>query len=366
MKTLSVLLKPASSACNMNCAYCFYKDEAENRQKAFTGLMSLETAEIIIQKAVQAAENEISFMFQGGEPTLAGLDFYKAFIDMEQKYSRPGLSFHNAIQTNGLEITEEWADFFKNNSFLVGLSLDGNSELHNRYRKTKNGDDTFNKVMKAASLLDKYKIEYNVLCVLTEANARNIEKIYHFFSKKNFGYLQFIPCLEPLNAERGKSEYALSIDKYGDYLIRIFRLWFNDLRKGKYVSIRHIDNFLRLVKGLPPECCSMSGRCSIQFVIEGDGTVYPCDFYALDEYKIGNILCDNFTEICASPFSHSFVEESALLPEDCRTCPIVSVCRNGCKRDRTTENKNYYCEAYKRFFDECGKELIAASNILIR
>lgn len=183
MPHVSVLLKPASSACNMNCKYCFYKDEANCRETAFCGMMSLSDAEEIIKSAAEYASGSCTFLFQGGEPTLAGLDFYKGFAEIEKKYAKKGLIFHHSIQTNGLLIDDDWAKFFKKNNYLVGLSLDGPAQINDLNRVDVSGKGTFNRVMKAADILDRHKAAYNVLSVVTGKNARSAEKIYNFFEK---------------------------------------------------------------------------------------------------------------------------------------------------------------------------------------
>ena len=203
MPAVNVLIKPASSACNMACAYCFYRDVAEHREHAFEGMLSLERMEQVIAAAMEYAEGICSFAFQGGEPTLAGLEFYRSVVELQKKYARPGVRIHNAIQTNGYCIDEAWAAFLAENHFLVGLSLDGPAELHNLNRKDRAGKGTFNRVMHAAKLFDRYHVEYNILCVVTGKNARSIGQIYHFYQKQGFHWLQFIPCLEPLDSQRG-------------------------------------------------------------------------------------------------------------------------------------------------------------------
>ena len=232
MPPISLLIKPASSACNMGCGYCFYNAIAKNRQNAFEGMMNLDTLEIIVKEALETAEGFCSFAFQGGEPTLRGLDFYKSLIEMVKKYNNKKLSVHYSIQTNGILIDHEWADFLAENNFLVGLSLDGPEEIHNINRRMQNGDESFNKVIKAARILTNHKVDFNILCVVTGRGARRIEKTYNFFKKQGFKYLQFIPCLEPLEIKRGTTDFYLSVKDFETYLITIFDLWYNDFIKG--------------------------------------------------------------------------------------------------------------------------------------
>ena len=276
MPAVNVLIKPASSACNMRCSYCFYRDVSNHREHAFEGMLSLDAMERVIAAAMEYAEGICSFAFQGGEPTLAGLDFFREVLLLQKKHQRPGVEIHNAIQTNGLNLDEEWARFLAENHILVGLSLDGPAEIHDLNRKDAEGRGTWSRIMRTVRLFNRYGVAYNILCVVTGRNARSIQKIYNFYRKQGFRWLQFIPCLEPLGEERGNQLYSLTCEEYGEYLIRLFDLWFQDLKSGCYISIRHLDNWLAILMGRQPEACNMTGRCSVQFVVEGDGGVYPC------------------------------------------------------------------------------------------
>ncbi len=366
MPPISVLVKPASSACNMCCKYCFYEDEAANRVVGFRGMMSLETAEDLIKSAAEFAEGNCNFMFQGGEPTLAGLGFYRSFIELERKYERRDLVFTHSIQTNGYALDEEWVRFFKDNNFFVGISLDGNCDLHDLNRMSKNGNGSFNRVMKSISLLKKHGVEFNILSVVTSRAARSAEKTYNFFKKQGLCNLQFIDCLDPLDGERG-----LSADngEYAAFLTKIFRLWLEDFKKGECISVRHLDNWLGIILGYPPEACNMCGRCSIQFVVEGDGGVYPCDFYALDEYLLGKTGEISFEQMINSGTAKSFIEKSSAVPEECRACRWYPLCRNGCRRERELMpdlscGKTRRCSAYKRFFEENERELAYVAQLI--
>lgn len=371
MPPVNVLIKPASSACNMACSYCFYRDVSDHRAHVFEGMLSPEQMEKTIAAAMEFADGSCTFAFQGGEPTLAGLDFYRQVIQLQRKLCKPGVQIFNSIQTNGFCIDEEWARFLSENRFLVGLSLDGPAMLHNRNRVDHHGAGTFERVMHAAALFDRYQVEYNILCVVTGENARNIGEIYRFFREHSFDYLQFIPCLEPMDQERGKEAYHLSVEDYGEFLLRIFDLWFDDLKRGHYVSIRHIDNWLSILLGGRPEACTMNGICSIQFVVEGDGSVYPCDFYVTDRWKLGNVQTDSFAQMAQSTNAREFILSSTVVPDSCRACTIAALCRNGCRRDRLLirpdiPGQNYYCKAYLRFFTERKQQLLEACSRILR
>ncbi len=326
------------------------------------GMPDCDTTETLVKKALGHAGGSCSFMFQGGEPTLAGLDYFRNFVALEKKYSRAGLKIYNSIQTNGMLIDDEWAEFLSENGFLTGLSLDGNAELNDMNRVFPDGAGTFNKVIKAAKTLEKHSAPFNVLCVVTAQSARKAEKLYNFFKNSGFRYIQFIPCLEPLSSPRGDAAYALTPEAYGNFLIRIFDLWQADIKTGNAVSIRYFDNLINMLRGGMPEACGMTGRCCIQYVVEGDGTVYPCDFYALDGRELGNIKTDAFGDMAASQNAKRFIEESLNVPDECKKCKWYALCRNGCKRDRLYTDGgygiNYYCRAYRMFFDKRISDLV--------
>lgn len=364
MPPISVLIKPASSACNMNCSYCFYKDVASNRDCFSRGILSTDTAEQIIKRAFEFASGSCSFLFQGGEPTLAGLDFFKDIIEIEKKYSHRGIKVYNALQTNGFLIDDEWAEFLAANKFLTGISLDGPADIHNANRKDNNGGGTFNRVMKACSVLKKHGAEFNILCVVTPQTVRYVEKIYNFYKKNGFNYLQFIPCLDSLENEQAATESSLTAEEYGEFLVKIYNLWERDFKKGNYISIRHIDNYINMLLGRGTESCDMCGKCSLQFVAEADGGIYPCDFYVLDEWRMGSVFEKSFSEMTETDQARNFIRQSLPVPDECKDCFCYQLCRNGCRRHRNKSGKTVYCEAYKYFFGKCSNALINIANSL--
>lgn len=355
MPPVNMLIKPASSACNLRCKYCFYNAIATNRKIADTGILKDEMLEMLVIEALSYADGYCSFAFQGGEPTLAGISFFRKLIEFQKKYNSKNVLINNAIQTNGYIIDDEWAKFLADNNFLVGISLDGPKEIHDLNRKNPQDEGSFSKVMEAISCFNRHNVQYNILSVVTGLTARKIEKVYNFYKKNGFRYLQFIPCLEPLENERGSSDFFLSADRYAKFLCHLFDLWLADFKMGKYISIRYFDNLVHMILGRPPEACNMNGTCSIQLVVEGDGGVYPCDFYVYDKWRIGTIGKDSIAEIVSSEKAVRFIEESAVLPEKCLKCEYVALCRNGCKRDRVQAGgnqaaMNFYCDSYKAFF----------------
>ncbi len=353
---MNLLIKPASGRCNLQCGYCFYCDEMKKRETPAYSMMQADVLRIITQKALEAAGQSCSFGFQGGEPTLAGLDFYKQAIDYQRQFNVNNVPIYNAIQTNGTLIDDEWASFFADNRFLVGLSLDGYESLHDLYREDSAGNGTFKRVMHAVELFKKHNVDFNVLTVVTAQTAKNTKEMYAFFMRQGLANQQYIPCLDPFEEARGNSRYSLTPELYTRFLKNLFDLWYEDRLAGNYVYIRYFENLAGMMLGHPPESCAMAGKCSVQYAIEACGDVFPCDFYMMDAYKIGNIMSDSFQSMDQNRTSLGFIEEAPGRYGQCRTCEWFYFCRNGCKRERefldTTSDRriNYFCAAYKEFF----------------
>lgn len=356
MPPIHLLIKPSSGNCNMRCTYCFYYDITENREQASYGFMREETLEQVIKKALAYAEGECTISYQGGEPTLRGLPFFEKSLEFEKKHNIHNVKIYHALQTNGYRLTEEWAKFLADNQFLVGVSLDGSKDTHNVYRKSAGGEDTFFDILKTIDLLNRYQVEFNILTVVNRRTAQKIRKIYQFFKKNHLTYLQFIPCLDPIGEEQGSREYSLTAELYGTFLKELFDLWYDDLLKGEQPYIRQFENYIAILLGQHPEACDQSGVCNYQYVIEADGEVYPCDFYVLDEYRLGNLNDRSLEEIDQKRHEIKFMEYSLTDHEACGKCRYYNVCRGGCRRHRLIEeqngsHKNVFCEGYKEFFE---------------
>lgn len=367
MRATQLLIKPVSGACNMHCGYCFYKDVGQNRAITDKGVMTIQTFEQAISKTFAITDELCTISFQGGEPTLRGLDFYRQVIETVNTHNTKNIRIQYTFQTNGIIINQAWAQFFKENNFLVGISLDGTETLHDTYRLTGTGEKTFSQVVSAAELLKKHKVDFNILTVVTDKTAHAAKELYDFFRSRQFSFLQFIPCLAPLADAR--SSCFLSPQNYGTFLCDVFDCWYKDILNGTYISIRQFDNYLLILSGRPPEACDMGGICSIQNVIEADGSVYPCDFFALDQYCLGNINQDDFTAIEKKREHIHFIQESQEQSAKCRQCKYFVLCRGGCKRHRfmnseVSDKENYFCQSFYTFFETCGSRLIHASQLL--
>ena len=359
------MIKPASSNCNLRCKYCFYHDLASCREMPSHGMMTLTTLEDILKKAFEFADGSmVMISFQGGEPLLAGKDFFRGFAAMLPRLNTKRSAVHVGVQTNGTLIDEEWCDIFLKNRYLVGLSLDGDA-VTNVLRIDAKGEDTFDRVYSAAKMLQAKKVDFNILTVITKPVVDNISRVYSFFRKNKFKHLQFIPCLKPFGMPKADTpesfyengdeaenmmnaeDFHINADDYEIFLKKAFSLYTRDYIDGRYTSIRLFDNFVRLAHSQRAEQCGMNGHCTHQYVIEADGEVYPCDFYCTDEYSLGNILDTDFAKLERSPKAIKFIEESLGIEEKCKECNYYRLCKNGCKRERIDLDK---CTAYKNFF----------------
>lgn len=357
-RSVNVLIKPSSGFCNLHCRYCFYHSPKLNKNTDDRGFMKKKTAENLIKRAYEYASMQVVFAFQGGEPTLCGLDFYRDFADMAKSLNTKSLQISFSIQTNGIAIDEEWAKFLAENKFLVGLSIDGPSRVHNTNRIDAAENSSLKRVMETKRLFDKYQVEYNALCVVTSETAKYPAQVYEFFKKQAIQYIQYIPCLDPSDEDPGQHEFSLIPADYENFLKKTFDLWYQDIMAGQITVIRTFDNYIAMMLGYPPESCGMSGHCSCQFVVEADGSVYPCDFYVLDENVIGNVSDDTFESIITSEAVKEFLDKGEIINNKCYDCRWYFICRDGCRRYRDSKTSlNYYCDTFINFFDYCYPRL---------
>lgn len=340
----------------MNCAYCFYSATERERENTCEKVMTDETVGILARKIRLASPRFLSITFQGGEPTLAGVGFFENFISRIKESVDKDTVISFGFQTNGLLIDDSYANFFKENSILVGLSIDGDKTAFDRYRRGRNGESVFDRVKAAAELLNKYGVDFNILSVVTDESAKEITENYSFFKDNGLRFLQFIPFVDELNCN-----IRLSPENYAAFLKTLFDLWFEDFKNGTRVSVRDFDNYISVILGYPPESCAMSGICGGYFVIEKGGEIYPCDFYCKKEYLLGNIR--DAEPFSVTPVRKKFAEESFIIHESCKKCRYYLLCRGGCRFNRTEDlKKNIYCEAYKEFFDYSADRLISAAK----
>lgn len=362
MKHISILIKPASSLCNMACRYCFYSDVSKRRDTPCYGVMQPETVSALLQTLFAETEENgsLDIAFQGGEPTLAGLDFFRAFVHKAEEMNREKqLSIHYSIQTNGVLLDGAWCEFFRENGFLVGLSLDGPKALHDANRLLADGKGSFRTVMHAVQLLKRYRVAFNILCVLTKHNAKHPQQLWNFFMQNDLHYLQFIPCLPEIGEK--ENDNSLTPQLFYSFYVQVFRLWLEQLQKGNYVSVKLFDDMAGMFVHRRVNGCGMDGRCNLQYVVEADGGVYPCDFYVLDNYYLGNITKDSLASIRQTYATSSFHGLRQELPAVCNSCKYQKLCHGGCVRlRRSMYLDEAYC-GYAHLLETIGDPLIRAA-----
>lgn len=352
-----VLNKPIGPICNIECDYCFYleKEQLYAHKKKSDFRMSEEVLEQHIKQyfASQPGPN-IEFAWQGGEPTLMGLDFFKKAADLQQKYKPEGWTVTSTMQTNGMLLTPEWCEFLRENNFLIGISIDGPADVHDCYRVDKRREPTHEKVMKGLRLLQEHKVEYNILCVVNDVNGKRPVDVYNFFKDAGAEFLQFIPIVEHLGD--GKvTDRSVPPEEYGIFLREIFDEW---IRKdvGKiYVQI--FEECFKVWLGYPAGLCIFRETCGDATALEHNGDLYACDHYVFDEYRLGNIMDTDMSELVFSPQQRKFATDKRdLLPKFCRECDVKFMCNGGCPKNRIRKTPdgedglNYLCAGYKIFF----------------
>ena len=352
MQQITILIKPASGICNAVCEYCFYEDTMRHRKQINHGYMSDLEIEAILKNTLAVKKYErVLFYFQGGEPLVVGIDFYEKFIDKAKRLQQH-VEVEYAIQTNGILLDEAYCKLFKKNNFLVGISLDGIKKTNDSHRFLANkATGSFDTVLKKIELLEKYNISYNILSVLSKKLALHAQEIYAFYRKKDFKYIQFIPCLPSI--DNGLDDlYSCTPQLYKNFYTVIFKQWLKDLKKGQYISIRLFEDILLMFNKQKPMQCGMLGKCQKQCIIESDGSVYPCDFYVLDEYMIGNIKEKSIDDLMNDTLVNEFIDDRKcnLL---CEKCKFKNICNGGCRRQRITFLDETYCgmkEIFELFY----------------
>lgn len=358
----SVLIKPAGPDCNLDCTYCFYLKKAELFPGMTAHRMSFEIQEELIRQVMQQGGKSVSFAWQGGEPTLMGIDFYEKAIELEKKYGR-GQTVGNGLQTNGVLLNKDWARFLRKYDWLVGLSLDGPEHIHNRYRLDRGKQGTHKRVEDNGRMLLDNDVATNVLCCLTDYSVRFPDELYHYFKELGLTWMQFIPIVEtdPSDPSRAAS-FSLTAKAYGDFLCRIFDLWISDFANGQpTTSVRDFESIFYTYVGMQPPECTLMKECGPYVVIEHNGNVYSCDFFVEPKWKLGNIMTQRISAMLHSKQQQTFGAAKSVLPGECRKCPWLTKCYGGCTKDRIKDpadnRKPRFCLSYKMFFTHADTRL---------
>lgn len=361
----SVLIKPAGPDCNMACSYCFYLEKKDLFADQKVHRMSEKILEEMVKQTLQQGGREVSFGWQGGEPTLMGIPFFQKAVDFQKKYSR-GQTIGNGFQTNGLLINKDWAKFFKEYNFLVGISLDGPEHVHDFYRALQGGGKTWKRIEDNAKLLLDAGVAVNALSVVNNYSVQYPEEIYNYHKSLGINFMQFIPIVETDPNDPAKAaDFSVSEKEYGKFLNKLFDLWQADFEKGvPKTSIRLFDSvFFSYVDLIPPDC-SLMKECGVYVVVEHNGDIFSCDFFVEPECKLGNIKENKLIDLLNSEKQLAFGKQKSNLPDECVNCKWLKYCRGGCPKDRVRDPRDnnlcHFCEAFKMFFkhsDAAFKEL---------
>lgn len=367
-RPLYVMVKPVGAACNLACDYCYYLEKANLYKGVESHVMNERLLERFVKEYIQSQTmSEVMFTWHGGEPLLRPLSFYQKALELQKKYAQ-GRVINNSLQTNGTLLTEEWCRFFKDNNWLIGVSIDGPQRLHDAYRKNRRGQPSFAEVMRGIELLNQYGVDWNAMAVVNHFNADYPLEFYHFFRSINCRFIQFTPVVErifehqdgrhfasPMQEEGELADYSVTPEQWGHFLCSIFDEWArHDI--GEYF-IQIIESTLANWMGIPPGVCSLAKTCGHAGVMELNGDVYSCDHYVFPEFKLGNIYMNSLSEMMYGDKQRIFgLMKYDSLPKQCKACEFLFACHGECPKNRfaTTadgeKGLNYLCKGYCQFF----------------
>ena len=366
-----VMSKPTGAACNIDCGYCFYLEKSALYPRGSMAIMSDEVLEAHVRQTFESQPGPmVTLAWQGGEPTLMGLDFFRRAVAFEKRHARPGVQVERTLQTNGLLLDEEWCRFLKDNNFLVGLSLDGPKAMHDAWRLDRKGEGTFDKVLKAARLLQKYQVEFNILATVNSANGDHPLEVYRFFRDEvKANYLQFIPIVvrDP-NSETGATESSVGALQYGKFLSTIFDEWVS--RDVGKMFVLNFDFSLANWLGVPSNCL-FSPECGNAVALERNGDLYSCDHFVNPENLLGNIMKTPMSTLVDSDKQRQFGRDKhSKLPRYCLECPVLFACFGECPKNRFIKTPdgedglNYLCGGYRHFFMHVDPKMKAIAKLL--
>jgi len=370
-----IMAKPTGAVCNLACKYCFFL----TKEKLYPGSrfrMTDEVLENYIRQYIEAQQiPEVTIAWQGGEPTLMGLDFFQRSIELERKYQKQGTTIQHSMQTNGVLLNDEWCEFFREHNFLIGISIDGPREMHDAYRVDKGGNPTFDRVMRGVRLLQKHKVEFNVLATVHAGNGDHPQEVYRFFRDElGTDFIQFIPIVERDNEtgfQEGNTvtERTVTGEQYGKFLIAIFDEWVK--RDVGRVFVQIFDVALAAWVGQIGALCIFAPTCGNALALEHTGDLYSCDHFVEPKYLLGNIQENEMVKLVASDKQRKFGQDKLdTLPRFCRQCEVRFACHGGCPKNRIIETPagepglNYLCAGYKAFFSHIDRPMKIMAALL--
>ncbi|MEO8408994.1 MAG: anaerobic sulfatase maturase [Propionivibrio sp.] len=356
-RAFHVMAKPIGATCNLRCDYCFYLDKTSlyPQHRAADFRMSDTTLETLVRSVIESrapGQNSVQFAWQGGEPTLMGLPFFKRAVKLQRRLAPAGVSVQNAFQTNGMLITDDFARFFRDNGFLVGVSIDGPKALHDAHRVDPAGHGSFDNVIDGIETLVRHCVEFNLLTVVHADNSRQPEAVYRFLRTLGTPFLQFIPLVEPLSAG-GASARSVSGEAWGQFLNGVFHLWRQE-DIGR-VFVQHFDQRVAQAIGHPASLCVHAATCGRGLALEHNGDLYSCDHFVTPAHRLGNVHRQTLATMVDAPAQMAFGNaKSETLPDECRACSYLALCHGGCPKDRLISTAsgalNWLCEGYRAFY----------------
>ncbi|WP_188016871.1 anaerobic sulfatase maturase [Pseudocitrobacter sp. 73] len=356
MTGCQVMVKPASSRCNLRCRYCFYIEKPQQ------SVMDDDTLEAFIRQHIDAQPgDEVLFAWQGGEPTLCGLDYFKRVVALQRRYAN-GKRIANAFQTNGILLNEAWCRFFHEHNWLVGVSIDGPAPLHDALRVSTSGKPTHHKVVEAIHLLTAHRVEFNLLVVVNSLNSQHPQALYRYLRKLGTPFIQFIPLVE--RDENGNlTAESLTGQRWGEFLTRVFSVWVREDIGRVYVQL--FDSTLGVWSGYPAQMCAQSERCGHAFALESNGDLYQCDHYVYPAYRLGNIHEQPLKVLNVQPEVAAFgANKQRALTDACRQCPVIRLCQGDCPKHRLNAGKSALCEGYRQFFTDTAPHMKIMRDLL--
>jgi uncharacterized protein len=354
MQPFTLLIKPSGSDCNIDCRYCFYKDRAPEFGRG-KQRMSDEVLEKLVKDYMQLGFGVVGFAWQGGEPTLMGVDFFQKAVQLQEMYGSNGQEVSNTLQTNGVLLDDKWCSFLHENKFLLGISIDGPKEFHDQYRLDHSASGTFERVIRGIKNCQKHKVEFSALVLLNNKNVEHPDRLFDFLLENELTYLQFIPCVEREPETGNIADFSITPKQYGDFLCRLFDLWYE--YGPEKLNIREFDSLVTYYVMGKHTICTYSKQCAGFVVVEHTGDAFCCEFFVEPRWRLGNILETPLGKLAASSIKRAFARDKQNLCNKCFLCSHLDICRGGCMKDRVRLNaeasggESYFCEAYKQFFD---------------
>ena len=359
-KPFSLLIKPASADCNLRCAYCFYIEKASLYPQSSAHRMSDQVLDRLIHTYMRTTQPQYGFAWQGGEPTLMGVDFFRRVTQLQAKHGFSGASVANHLQTNAVLMSDEFAEHLSTYNFLVGVSLDGPAEIHDRFRTFQSGKGSHAQVVKGLDILRRHNVETNILTLVTSINSNRGRDVYNYLVDRGIFYHQYIPCVE-FDENGSAMPFALSPEAWGEFLCTVFDHWIAD--KSRRVSVRYFDALLHYLVTGDHIICHTGRTCNQYFLVEHNGDVYPCDFFAQSDLRLGNVCKDSWTDLSTTVRYRQFGNDKLNYHEDCSHCKYLQVCNGDCLKHRlnygthSPNQKSWLCNGYKMFFNHALPKL---------